>query len=131
MKGTSSPPRVLIVGEQTDLVKPLTELLQEAGYDCLLALGGDEALTALLTGRPDVAVIDLAAADGAIAVLRALHAADPELPAIVISRNGCSEEVRAAMIHGAFDYYTWPFDRSQLLTSIADAQCSRLEVSRV
>jgi DNA-binding NtrC family response regulator len=119
-------PRILIVQESADLEQRLTDLLHKADYESSVASSGGEALEAVLTGRPDLVLIDHAvpAPDG-IEVLRSLHAIDPDLPAIIITRNGSSEEVRAAMVNGAFDFYTRPYDEQELLTSIADGLACR------
>ena len=120
------PKRILIVHEKSEVATQLTEFLTKAHYESAVAPTRDEALQAVITHRADLALIDPAVpgCEG-ITLLAALHAIDPALPAIIISGNGSSEEVRAAMSSGAFDFYTRPFDARELLASIAEALASR------
>ncbi len=120
-------PLVLIVEDQAEVAQLLTELLDKAGYQTAVALNRTEALMTVLTRQPDLALIDLASpGSDDIAVMCALHTIDPELPTIIITRDGSAEEVRTAMINGALDFYSRPFEGRELLASIADALASQL-----
>jgi len=138
MKNTTALPHILIVGDQANMVQLLTELVNAGGYESEAVASGDEALSVATSHRSAIALVDLAPSTcDSSSLLRALHAVDPDLSVILISRRGSLEEVRSAMLGGAFDFYTEPFDKQELLASIAAALANRqvpgdrLEVSRV
>ena len=119
-------PRILIVEDESDVVQQLIKLLHHADYDTLVAPRGDGALAAVHLHRPDLVLIDIAAPGcNGISILHAIHTIDPELPSIIITRDGCLQEVRGAMLNGAFDFFTRPYDNLELLSSIAAALASR------
>ena len=51
--------RILVVDDDPDMVEQITLILRQDGYEVISANGREEAEQALLSGRPDLAVVDL------------------------------------------------------------------------
>jgi response regulator NasT len=97
----------------------LRELLQEEGYDVVAECGrGDEALVAVETFKPDVALLDIKmpGMDG-ISVARRVNS--QRLCAVVLvtafSQRELIEEATDAGVHG---YIVKPFERHDLVPAI-------------
>lgn len=86
--GKSGKPRVLVVDDDEGVRDYIAQLLQEQGYEALVAADGQAAMVAAKTFHPDLITMDLAmpVMDGRTAIARLR--ADPELqhiPIMVIS----------------------------------------------
>ncbi|HSE92773.1 MAG TPA: sigma 54-interacting transcriptional regulator, partial [Methylomirabilota bacterium] len=112
-------PRVLIVDDEPDMVENMARILGRAGHDCLTAPDGARAVAALEADRPDLVVTDLKmpGIDG-MEVLRRAHAADPDLPVIVVTGFATIESAVAAVKEGAFDYLPKNFSVDQLQVAV-------------
>jgi two-component system response regulator AtoC len=122
----TSRPTVMVVDDEQRLRESLAELLTGEGYDVVQAPDGDEAL-ALLARRadlPDAILLDLKMPGrGGLATLVDL-VADPErrqIPVVIITSYGGSEQTIAAMKAGAYDYITKPFEPDEVLRATARA----------
>ncbi len=83
--------RVLVVDDEPNIVKMVSVRLKDAGFDVLVAMDGEEALTVTRTEHPDLIVLDLIMPrrDG-FEVLEALKK-DPQtrdIPIIVFTGKG-------------------------------------------
>jgi DNA-binding response OmpR family regulator len=116
-------PLVLIVDDDRDLCDNLWDLLHERGYRVRLAHDLPEAEKALLQHQFHVVLIDmkLPAGDGH-QVLRALHQAGNETPAILITGRAPEMEtkVQQALEAGANAVCYKPFDVDKLLGTVKE-----------
>lgn len=55
----SQPLRILVVDDDPDITDQLSLLLKSEGYEVVVAGGQEEGEQALLTTRPDLAIVDL------------------------------------------------------------------------
>lgn len=106
---------ILIVDDDIEINKMLTELLRRADYDVLCAFSGTEALLLLEKLRPDLILLDL--------MLPGLSGEEilPRLqgvPVIVLSAKAEVADKVALLLGGAADYMTKPFDTKELLARI-------------
>jgi two-component system, OmpR family, response regulator len=94
--------RVLLIEDEARIARFMTAALQDDGCDVLLAEDGDVGLF-LATSEPfDAVVLDLMApGTPALSVLRALRAAEPQLPVIVLTPDGDPELRRQCCEAGA------------------------------
>ena len=108
-------PSILIVDDEETHARALARFLGRRRYGTAVAIDAAEARAALAKGRPDLVLLDqrLGDADG-IAVLREAHAAEPDLPIIVMTAYGSVDTAVAAMKAGARDYIQKPIDLEQL-----------------
>ena len=111
--------RVLVVEDDPDLGRQLTEALTQAGYAVDLAADGEEGHFLGDTEPYDAAVLDLGLPkmDG-VRVLEKWRAAGKDLPVLILTaRDRWSEKV-AGFDAGADDYLTKPFFTEELLARL-------------
>lgn len=107
--------RVLVVDDELEMRKMLSEHLREQGYDVLEVAGGAEALARIPEYRPNIVLLDLmmAGIDG-IETLRRVKAMAPETCVIMLTAVEEIESARTALGRGASDYVTKPFSLKYL-----------------
>lgn len=106
---------VLIVDDDKALRSFLSSILEDEGYEVLLAATGAEG-EALLQAKPiDVVLVDLRLPDeDGISILRKIKREEPDVQVIVLTAFGAVESAVEAMKLGAYDYINKPFDVSEL-----------------
>lgn len=110
---------VLIVDDDSALLRLLGILLREEGYRVLAADNGEKALAMIAADKPNVVVTDLqmGGMDG-IALFDAVRRTSPMLPVIVLTAHGTIPDAVAATRRGVFGYLTKPYDAKTLLAEI-------------
>jgi two-component system OmpR family response regulator len=111
--------RILVVEDDPDLGRQLSEALEQAGYAVDLAPDGEEGLFLGETEPYDAAVLDLGLPklDG-VRVLEKWRAAGKDLPVLILTaRDRWSEKV-AGFDAGADDYVAKPFQMEEVLARI-------------
>jgi two-component system OmpR family response regulator len=111
--------RLLIVEDDTKLVRALTIGLQHEGYDVDAAESGDDALALVETNDYDAIVLDLMlpGLDG-FGVCGALRRAGRWMPVLMLTaRTGVEDRIRG-LDAGADDYLVKPFDFGELLARL-------------
>jgi two-component system response regulator AtoC len=108
-----SPPRALIVDDDPEIAKVLTELVEREGFAVTsaptLALAREEISTTV----PDIVLVDIHLPDGS--GLELLDAQGPAAPEIVLITGQASVETAVdALRRGAADYLTKPVDFPRL-----------------
>jgi DNA-binding NtrC family response regulator len=114
--------RILIADDEQNIRKVLSATLEKEGYQVQTARDGEEAIAILSKGNIQVVVTDLKMpkADG-LEVLRYVQRNNPGIPVIVITAFGTVDNAVAALKTGAFDYISKPFEKSDLIRTIAKA----------
>ncbi len=112
--------RIMIVDEDTDVLRLLRVKLTGAGYAISRARDGKEALTLAAKDQPDIVVMELLLPDiGGYTLLTQLRTSVSPSPLIIIlSREGTDADISAALSAGAADYLTKPFSPQVLLERI-------------
>jgi DNA-binding response OmpR family regulator len=115
--------KVLLVDEDTDVLRLLRVKLNGAGYETLRARDGQEALALAESGRPDLVVMELLLPDidGGDLVAR-LQAGASAPRVIVLSVKNGDDDIAAALAAGAADYVTKPFSPQALIERIRVTQ---------
>jgi DNA-binding NtrC family response regulator len=114
--------KVLVIDDEANLRKVLAALLRRDGYDVTIAEDGEMGVAEFQKNGADAVITDLVMPKlGGMDVLRAVNAADPEVPVIIITAHGTVDSAVEAIKLGAFDYVTKPFDQSELSNVIAKA----------
>jgi len=113
--------RILLVDDDTALLRTLSLNLRARGYEVLTAESGEEALERVRGDGPDVVILDLGLPDlSGVEVLREVRAWNP-VPVVVLSaRHGSDDKVEALDL-GADDYVTKPFGIDELLARVRAA----------
>ncbi len=120
-------PSILIVDDEETHARALARFLDRRRYATAVAVSAGQARAALAKSRPDLVLLDqrLGDEDG-VELLRETHAADPELPVIIMTAYGSVDTAVAAMKAGARDYIQKPIDLEQLALlverALAEAQ---------
>lgn len=119
---SSAPPTILLVDDDTDLLRLLSMRLSTAGYHVVCAVSGVQALVELQRNSPQVVITDLRmdGMDG-MTLLDRLQRDHPALPVIILTAHGSIPEAVTAAHHGVFAFLTKPFDGRDLLDHISKA----------
>jgi DNA-binding NarL/FixJ family response regulator len=115
---------VLVVDDEPALLALVARALVAAGHRVRTAADGHEALAAIGDARPDVIVLDVVmpVLDG-WGVLEALaeQPSTAELPVVMMTALAREEDVIRALLTGAVEYLTKPFEIATLVTTVAQA----------
>ena len=110
--------RVLVVDDERAIRRFLRASLTAHGYIVFEASTGQEALSAVLSSRPDLIILDLGLPDmGGIEVTRQMREWS-KIPIIVLSVREEEATKVAALDVGADDYLTKPFGMAELMARI-------------
>lgn len=107
--------RILLVEDDADIHSFIKKILEENTYQVLNAYSGSEALNILKNEKVDLILLDLMLPDfsGEEIIKKIL-----DIPIIVISAKYEIEDKISALLNGADDYITKPFDYNELLARI-------------
>jgi two-component system response regulator GlrR len=121
MAGPASP-RLLVVDDDTDLLRLLSMRLESAGYRVSTAASAEAALAQLDIERPQLVISDvrLPGRDG-LALYDEVRRRHPALPVILLTAHGTIPDAVEATARGVFTYLTKPYDGKELLEKIAQA----------
>ena len=105
------PARILVVDDEVDMANMLQSGLKRAGYEVVVAYGGNEALRVTAEKAPDLAVLDIAMPDmDGLQLCKALRARlGSSLPVIFLTARDGLTDVVVGLDAGADDYVTKPF----------------------
>ncbi len=114
--------RILVVDDETGILKTLSDVLQDEGFEVFTAESGEEALRVFPDVAPDVTLLDvwLSGMDG-IEVLKKIREQVPDGPVIMMSGHGTIETAVRATKHGAYDFIEKPLSVDKLSISIENA----------
>jgi two-component system KDP operon response regulator KdpE len=119
----AGPPakRVLVVDDESQIVRALKVVLREAGFEAVPAETAAQALDLAAVRPPDAAIVDLVLPDGdGVEVTRRLREWS-EMPILVLSAVGEEEQKVRALEAGADDYITKPFGTRELVARLQAA----------
>lgn len=107
--------RVLVVDDEAPIRRYLRAALGAQGFTVYETASGIEAITAVLSHRPDIIILDLGLPDiDGIEVTRRLREWS-QTPIIILSVREAEQDKIAALDAGADDYLTKPFGTGELL----------------
>lgn len=121
-------PKVLVIDDEPPIRKLLRMGLSTQGYEILEAPSGKAALD-LLTGKPDLIILDLGLPDiDGHELLRTIRSRNEHVPIVVLSSRGDEAGKVQALDLGADDYVTKPFGMEELLARMRAALRHQLQV---
>lgn len=123
---SASPAYLLIVDDEPVVRQSLARGLMEAGYACILAADGREALQKLRQGNIDVLLCDIRmpGMDG-MEVLRQALRQDPDLLVVMVTALAGLQTALEALRSGAYDYITKPFSFEEIGAVVKRAMAYR------
>lgn len=118
----SAQARILVVDDDTDMLRLISMRLTAAGYRVSTADSAESALSQLAIERPQLVLSDvrLPGKDG-LELFDEIQRNHPSLPVILLTAHGTIPDAVKATSHGVFSYLTKPFDGKELLDKISQA----------
>jgi DNA-binding response OmpR family regulator len=113
--------RVLIADDEPNIVAALEYLLQQGGYEVLIARNGDEALAVLEERVPDLVLLDVMMPRKSGYEICSRIRNQPEwrhIKIVMLSAKGRDAEVSKGLALGADLYVTKPFSTRELMGKI-------------
>lgn len=114
--------RILIIDDDPNLRKTLSDILRIKGYRTLTAENGEQGLALLREEEPNLVLIDLGLPDiPGLEVLARIKADSPLTGAIVLTGQATIDSAVEATNSGAFSYMVKPYQIDQLINHIRRA----------
>lgn len=111
--------RILLVEDDPDICRTLSELLAAEGWDVSVSRGQTDAIAHATSGGYDLVLLDVTLAEGnGFAVCTAIKQALPSLPVIFLTAADDEFNTVAGLSMGADDYIAKPFRPRELLARI-------------
>jgi len=113
--------RILVAEDDPVTRRFVVSLLEERGYEVLVAEDGEHALATAKSARPDLIVSDLVMPyrDG-YEVLRAIRNDDriKDTPVLILSMRDHEEDIVRGLEEGADDYVVKPFNAREFVLRV-------------
>ncbi len=107
--------RVLVVDDDPMLLRGMTRILLEDGYDVVACRDGADALSHVVGGGVDVIITDVAMPKlGGVELLREVRRHDLDVPVILATGEPSVDSAAAAVEHRAFKYLMKPVSPTEL-----------------
>jgi DNA-binding NtrC family response regulator len=115
-------PRILVIEDDTDGRRSVTEALRELGFEAACASDGTEGLRQFAAQPFDAVLTDLVMPnlDG-IEVMRRAARINPSVPVLIMTAYGSVASAVEALKGGAYDYITKPLDLNDLHSKLSRA----------
>ncbi|MDD2853034.1 MAG: response regulator [Desulfuromonadaceae bacterium] len=115
-------PVLLIIDDDPNLRKTLSDILEAKEYRTIAAKDGTEGLAMIERNPVDLALIDLRLPDiSGLDVLKRIRADYPHTEAIILTGNATLDSAIEATNKGAFSYLQKPYEIDQLLLHVRRA----------
>ncbi len=119
---TDTTPFILIVDDELSMRELLEYMLKREGYRVDCAENGRKAAALVAQNAYDLLLCDIRLGDmSGLDVLRACKKHHPETVVIMISAYASTEIAVEAMNEGAYDYVPKPFNKDELMETVAKA----------
>lgn len=111
--------QILIIEDDTDINNLMAKALTEAGYSCMQAFSGTEAMIHLSDKVFDVIILDLMLPGKSGNCIMEEIRPQIDTPVIVVSAKDALDTKVNLLLSGADDYMTKPFEIDELLARVA------------
>ena len=119
---TEKTSHILVVDDELSMRELLEYMLNREGYQVTCAADGRKAIKLLEKNQYDLLLCDIKLGDiSGLDVLRASKKNSQDTVVILISAYSSTETAVEAMNEGAYDYVPKPFDKDELLQTVAKA----------
>jgi DNA-binding NtrC family response regulator len=113
---------VLVVDDEQNMQRVMRMVLEDAGYQVLVAGSGEKALTHLPNPNLDVVVTDLRMPGmGGEALVERVRSDRPDVPVIVVTAHGTIKSAVQSIAAGATNYLAKPFEPEDLEIAVHNA----------
>jgi DNA-binding response OmpR family regulator len=117
------PKKVLIVDDEPGIIVALQFLMEQNGYETLVAFSGEEAMEAVAQHHPDLILLDimLPVVDGFEVCQRVRENPDwKDIRIILVTALGSEANVTKGLDLGADAYVTKPFANVELVAKVKE-----------
>ena len=122
LNASISNAKVLLVDDNTDLLKLITIRLRPLQLEIRTAASAEEALSILAVWSPDLVITDLQMRGmTGMELFAYLHAENPMMPVIILTAHGTIPDAVEAAQSGVASFLTKPFDSDELVDHIQNA----------
>jgi DNA-binding response OmpR family regulator len=115
--------QILIVDDEPNIVVPLQFLMEQNGYDVIVAQSGEEALESIARYAPDLILLDimLPGIDGfEVCQIVRLKPEWQGTKIIFLTAKGRDVDIARGMVLGADAYVTKPFSNADIVAKVRD-----------
>jgi len=120
--------KVLLIDDEEDFVMTLAERLQIRGLRPVAATDGETGLNLIRNESFDVVILDVMMPGlSGLEVLERIQKFNSQIPVIMLTGHGRSEDGPRGLRLGAFDYLIKPLDIDELIQKIRAAAATRSE----
>ena len=122
------PSRILVVDDEKEICRLLTDVLSDAGYQVAVAHDGQSALRRVLKAPPDLVISDLRMPDlDGVTLLKKVREVDNDILFILVTAYASLDSSLEGLRSGIYDYLTKPVNMDQLRATVRRG----LEVQRL
>ena len=122
--------KVLLVDDEEEFVRTLSERIQLRDIGSKVVLDGEKAVESLEEEIPDVMVLDLKMPGmNGIEVLKKVKEAYPQVKVVMLTGHGSEKDEEEARKLGAFDYLQKPSGLERIIDSIKKAYWSAFDTA--
>jgi two-component system nitrogen regulation response regulator NtrX len=115
-------PTILIVDDEPSILRSLSGILMDEGFETMTATNGYEALQCMESQTPDLVLLDIwmPGIDG-IDTLKEIKSQNPNVQVIMITGHGTIETAVNATKIGAYDFIEKPLNIDRVIVAINNA----------
>jgi diguanylate cyclase (GGDEF)-like protein len=113
--------KILIIDDTDLMVKLITDILEEKGYEVVSANNGIDGIKMVMAEKPDLVLLDVVmpGIDGfEVCKLLRQDESNNLMPIIILTAQGNEEDKLAGLELGADDYITKPFNPRELVSRV-------------
>lgn len=111
--------KILYVEDEKYMARSLAQVLKKENYSVDIAHDGESGLDLALSGVYDVIILDIMLPKmNGVAVLKALRKESVDVPVILLTAKGDTEDKVVGLDSGADDYLVKPFQKEELLARL-------------
>jgi DNA-binding response OmpR family regulator len=111
---------VLIIEDDSTMLRGLKDNFTYAGYNVLTASDGEKGLNAALDAKPDLIILDIMLPKiNGYEICRLIRKEKLDMPIIMLTAKGEESDILLGLNLGADDYVTKPFSIKELLARVA------------
>ncbi len=115
------PPKILIIDDEQNILRYLSDALEDEGYTITTKASGTEAISSLETENYDLVLVDLKLRDiDGLEVMREVKRRSADTVVIMLTGHGSLESAMEAIRTGASDYLLKPIKIQALKDSLKE-----------
>lgn len=112
--------KILVVDDEPNIRDLLSASLRFAGYQVATASNGNDAITEIVDGQPDIVLLDVMLPDiSGFGVTKKIRSMGVETPILFLTARDETQDKVAGLTVGGDDYVTKPFSLDEIMARIS------------